>query len=88
MGQETLIYAIGALVITKMVWEFIRNLRKPTEREVEKIAKLETRVSELEIKIDKKVDETLWQERSDKFDVMFESILDKLRSIEKRSNVK
>lgn len=62
-------------VVVKAIWQFIIDLKKPSNDEVRDATRLESRLNELEhrqnrleLAIDKKVDNAVWLERSAKLE--------------------
>lgn len=81
MAEKTLMYTIGAFILARVVWEFIQQLRNPSNEEVRKMTEIEGRVKALEDTIKEKVDQKQWEERSAKFDAFLDTINAELGSL-------
>jgi len=73
--QNWLIVVFMGGIAIKMVCEYIKDLKKPSNDEVRDVVKLEGKMNELEGRqnrieslIDKKVDNAVWLERSSKIE--------------------
>ena len=79
--DNALAVTILTVLVGKMLWEFVQSLKKPSNEEVKEITQLEGRVAALEEKIQKKVDNNQWEERSAKFDAFLVTINKELGSL-------